>query len=173
MRKTLVTLDFDGVVSPIDNEVDFDPNLGWIEFDFGMICDIHKTVLEFLKELHKRDQTGQIDLVWASSWNDSTQVFGFKSQGMVPEFPHLDLSVGNTKDTAIFAKVDAGNYDRLLTLEDSGLVMRRLRAEAKKRESLETLFIKPDVKLGLRPQHIRKALNFLDMGYYHPEVVAP
>lgn len=162
MRKTLVTLDFDGVVSPINHEVDFDPKQGWIEFDFGMICDIHKSVLEFLKELYKRDQAGEIDLVWASSWNESTQVFSFKSQGMIPELPHLDLSPGNTKDTAIYAKVDAGGYDRLLTLEDSSLVMRRMRAEAKKRSELDSLFIKPDVKLGLRPQHFLKALDFLN-----------
>lgn len=160
--KTLVTLDFDGVVSPIDNARDFEPSLGWIEFDFGMMCDIHKTVLEFLKELKDRADNGFIDLVWASSWNESTQVFGFKSQGLVPELPHLPLYPGTTKDEEIFKKLDKGSYDRVVILEDSSLVMRRIRKEMKIRTSVDALFIQPDVKLGLRPNHMKKVLNFLD-----------
>jgi FMN phosphatase YigB (HAD superfamily) len=173
MRKTLVTLDFDGVVSPIDHDRDFTLEAGWTQFNFGMMCDIHETVLTFLQELHQRDQRGEIDLVWASSWNDSTQIFGFKSDGAVPTLPHLDLGGATTKDEAILAKVEEGDYDRLLILEDSTRVMRRLRRLIKSKESLDALLIMPDVKIGLRPNHIRKALNFLDMGHNRPEATAP
>jgi FMN phosphatase YigB (HAD superfamily) len=160
--KTLVTVDFDGVVSPIDHDRDFTKESGWTRYDFGMMVDIHETVSNFLQELKARADRGEIDLIWNSSWDESTQGFSVRTDGVIPHFDHIRLGIGLTKDDALFQKLDAESYDRVVVLEDSSRVMRRMRAEMKKRTEIEALFIQPKVEIGLRPSHIRKVLNFLD-----------
>lgn len=160
--KTLVTVDFDGVVSPIDHDRDFTKELGWTRYDFGMMVDIHETVIKFLQELKTRADRGEIDLLWNSSWDESTQGFSIRTEGAIPHFDHIRLSNGLSKDDALFQKLDHEDYDRVVILEDSSRIMRRARREMKNRESVEALFIQPKVEIGLRPTHIRQVLMFLD-----------
>lgn len=160
--KTLVTMDFDGVVSPIDHDRDFTLEAGWTRYDFGMRVDIHETVSKFLHELKDRADNGFIDLIWNSSWDESTQGFSIRSQGAIPHFDHLRLSNGMTKDEALFLKLDEGSYERVVVLEDSSRMMRRVRKEMKLRTSVEALLIQPKLETGLRPHHMAKVLSFLD-----------
>lgn len=160
--KTLVTVDFDGVVSPIDHDRDFTLEAGWTQYDFGMRVDIHETVSNFLHELKSRADNGFIDLIWNSSWDESTQKFSERSQAAIPHFDHIKLSNGLKKDEALLLKLDEASYERVVVLEDSSLMMRRLRKQMKDRPSIDTLFVQPELKIALRPHHMQKVLNFLD-----------
>lgn len=160
--RTLVTVDFDGVVSPIDKGRDFTLEAGWNQYNFGFQVDIHETVSNFLHELKERAERGEIDLVWNSSWDESTQGFSVRSSNAIPHFDHLRLVSGVVKEDALFKKLDQGFYDRVVVLEDSSRVMRSLRRLMKERTAVDALFIQPQVKIGLRPQHMQKVLNFLD-----------
>lgn len=165
--KTLVTVDFDGVVSPINHDRDFTLEAGWIRYDFGMLVDIHESVLKFLQELKSLADRGFIDLLWNSSWNESTQSFYIRSDNAIPHFDHLKLENGVTKDDALFQKIDEAGYERVIVLEDSSLAMRRIRKEMKLRENVDALLIQPKVELGLQSSHIKKVLNFLDVDRFN------
>lgn len=159
MKKTLVTLDFDGAVSPIDHSRKFLEEDGWSTFGFGFRCDVHNTVLEFLSYLKLLTETGPVEVVWASTWNASTEDFESRSEGRIPGFPWIDVSVG--KGEAIAAKVAEGEFERVVVLEDQQKSLNAIKKSLKTVHPVESLLVRPKVTLGITPAHIKTVKTFL------------
>lgn len=159
MPKTLVTLDFDGVVSPIDHDRDFTLERDWKQFKLGLYVDIHKNVLCFLRELRLLDLNGEITLAWASTWLASTEDFAEKTEAEIPSIPWIPLNEG--KAEAIIAKVESGGFERVVVMEDSSKVVAKLRAWGKLNPQIELLLIQPKLKVGLTNSQMLKVQEFL------------
>lgn len=160
-KKTLVTIDFDGVVSPIDKSRDFTLTLGWRQVNFGFTCDIHESIIKFLQDLSNLEKNAPLDITWASTWNAATEHFASDSNGLIPDFPWIDVSAG--KAEAIFQKVKEGNYTRLVALEDSIKVITKLKKLMKTLPEVEAIYIRPQLTVGLTNTHISKVMEFLEL----------
>lgn len=160
MKKTLVTLDFDGTVSPIDHTRKFLAEDGWKTLNFGFRCDVHETVLDLLINLKKLSVTEEIEIVWVSTWEASTEDFESKSGGLVPHFPWIDVSKG--KDEAIREKVRDGQFARVVVLEDQTKVMNSIKKALRSIPNVDSLLVKPKVTAGITASHIKTVQAFLN-----------
>jgi len=127
MRKVLVTLDFDGVVSPIDHDRDFEADDSFETFKLGMFnCSISKQTLEFVRYLKELSDhyPEHIVLRWATSWVDMTESFEEKSGGAIPDFPFLPIP--ESKARSIVEEVIAQDASIALVFEDSFTAQERL-----------------------------------------------
>lgn len=109
--KTLVTLDFDGVISPLHPDMDADFRSFRLS---GFDVDVRQKVLDFLSWLSESDA----DVVWASSWDDLMDSFEEDSGGSIPSFPHLRIPNTASKPKAILDAVKSGAYTRVVVVED-------------------------------------------------------
>lgn len=159
MTKTLIALDFDGVVSPIDHDKEFLESEGWITFNFGLPCSIHTRVLEFLKVLEELSSSDAVDVYWASSWNKQIEGLSLDSGGQIPEFPWIPVHKG--KGDAIFETAKSGGCSRIITLDDHARVGNRVKLLAKEFPEIEVLAIAPKVRKGITDSHIKRVKDFL------------
>lgn len=161
MKKTLVTLDFDGTVSPIDHSRKYLEEDGWSTFKFGLQCSIHETVLEFMTYLKSLTETGLVEVVWSSTWNESTEIFESRSNGRVPSFPWIDVTAG--KSESIAEKLQSGSFDRLVTIEDQQKSINSIKKSLLNFPKVETLILKPKVTVGITTSHINAVKAFLEV----------
>lgn len=154
MSKVLVTLDFDGVVSPIDQDRDFLSEEEFSVFQLGAFpCAISKRVLEFvryLKELSDNDP-GHFVLSWATSWVDITEYFERNSQGAIPSFGYLPIP--DSKARAIADKAIAEDASLILVLEDSPAVqadLHNIQRRDMRLSGRRFLFFEPKLSQGLQ-----------------------
>lgn len=108
MRK-LLTLDFDGVISPFDLQRGNE----WRTYSLdGSEVSIRKDVITFLQSLRKYSHN--VDVCWLTSWNESTLSFEKDSQGDIPRFSYVHTKSGKTQALEKIAK----KYDRILAVDD-------------------------------------------------------
>lgn len=132
MTKTLITLDVDDTISPIVKTVsELAENPEFVVFDFGYQVGIRKNVIEFLQRLAEvsSNSNGEVEVVWCSSWQDSTGVFHTRSGGQIPHFEFLELPFGvrESKSHAITEYVKNKGFERIIVCEDDRRVVRGLK----------------------------------------------
>ena len=166
MSKVLVTLDFDGVVSPIDHSRDFqgEEEYEFEVYNFGFLCAVSTEVREFLQELKELSEAhpDQIVVRWASSWNEMTERFEAKSGGAIPGFSYIDTSKSKAK--AIAAEALAVDASVVLVFEDSEIVHEELQELWKSKSKLSNRFflpIMPELKSGILYSHILAAKSVI------------
>lgn len=165
MSRILTTIDFDGVVSPIDHGRDFtaDPDFDVIRIG-GFQCAISKRVQDFLWEL-RGFTDGQPELltaVWASSWQDLTGYFAKDSEGKIP---HLDyLNIGDGKARAIADEAIRQDAELILVLEDYESVhedLRELQRRDMRLSGRHFVALRPELATGLQLSHILGARSLI------------
>ncbi len=161
MSKVLVTLDFDGVVSPIDQSRDFEADETFEIFRIGFFyCAISREVLEFLGELNRLSQEypDRVAVRWASSWDSLTESFASSTDFAIPEFRYITTDFD--KAGAISKAAIEENASVVLVFEDHRGVHQRLRNIWKKDERFggRTLFsYQPKLTEGIELSHILEA----------------
>lgn len=154
MSKILVTLDFDGVVSPIDPQRNFASDL---DFELvrlgGFLCAISKATLSFLQELKAIQEAtnGKLTVVWASSWEDLTQDFTRASEGAIPEFDFLELPL--SKADSILQAAITKEASLTIVVEDDRFVHEELKAQwsrASKQGAHRFISFNPSLRVGLQ-----------------------
>jgi len=165
MSKVLVTLDFDGVVSPIDHDRDFETDDSFETFKLGMFnCSISKTTLEFVRYLKELSDhyPERIVLRWATSWVESTKSFEERSGGAIPDFPYLPIP--ESKARSVADEVIAQDASIALVFEDSFMAQERLLTlwEEDPRLAERTLIpFEPKLEEGILPSHILAAKSII------------
>lgn len=154
--KILVTLDFDEVISPVRPNIVNEEE--WEEFDFGFLCYVRKSVIEFLNTLHKNPN---LDIFWASSWGDSGEFFNKRSKGLFPLFKAIPLANKNKVLAAesLYSESLLVEYGKFVFVDDD---VRIIKIFKKDFENLEALFVKPKKSIGLTDKDITKILNFIN-----------
>lgn len=160
----LVTLDFDGVVSP--HEPCEPAEADWAPFRLGGF-DLHirHEVLDFLQWLAASPAT----TVWASSWGDLTQTFATDSRGAIPDFPNLVLDHGQSaKSDAItatangdgpaFARGREGVFDTVVVVDDD----RKVGQSVKRRLGERAILVTPRGHGGLTDRQIATIRRSVD-----------
>lgn len=135
MSKVLATLDFDGVVSPIDHDRDFEADSDFEVFQIGGFrCAISKRTIEFLQELKDLTEAKpeRVATSWASSWEQLTEYFSKDSGGALPEFGYI--TVDFDKARAIADRTLEEDASLVLVFEDHRGVHQKLRNIWKKDE---------------------------------------
>ena len=161
MKKTLVSIDFDGTVSPIDQSRDFTESKDWNYYRLGFSCAIHDSVIELLQDLKAIEPEGNIVSVWGSTWHDSTEDFPRNSNGAIPEFPWLN--VGANKAEVIIAKAVSEGFERVVIVEDSPAVIRKIKKLALTNTEVEIMTFKPKLELGLTEKMIAQIRDVLEL----------
>lgn len=148
MKKALITLDFDGVISPIDNSYDFSSDKLFVEMKLGgFSCFIKQEVLTFMERLSLNPN---IKVMWASSWDDMTQFFNTDSGGSIPHLPYI-MTAG-MKAERILETASELDVEELHIFEDSAKVRNRvnhLRKKSPEKYPFNTVFHKTDTAKGI------------------------
>lgn len=112
MNKILVTVNFDGVVSPVNPSItDADT---WEQHNHnGQTIMIKKAVSEFLEWL---SQNEHIDVIWASTRNTTPDSIFNTPDSIFNKFPALDFSLAGKKYQKI--SENTTNYKRVLVIDD-------------------------------------------------------
>lgn len=154
MSKVLVTLDFDGVVSPIDHDRDFRSEAEFSIFRLGgFSCAISDQVLSligYLKELSE-SHPEELALRWATSWESLTEHFEKSTDGVIPSFGYLPLL--ETKARAIADEALAQDASLVVVFEDHGHVQEELEelwAADSRFEGRSLSFLKTETKHGIQ-----------------------
>lgn len=161
--KTLITIDFDGCISPIDHSKDFTKEPG---FKFmrlaGLHCAVSDEVIEFLKTVNTSQNTVPL---WASSWEENLNNIHEDSENEIPFIPWLP--VNSSKKLSIVNHVTENGYRKVVIIEDSTSVTTRLRKLLNNwnlnhpSETVEYLIIKPKLTEGLTKRHIEDIYKFV------------
>lgn len=162
MKNTLITMDFDGCVSPIDPNKDFTQEPGFSIITLGNFpCAIHEDTLSFINTV-QRDES--IDVVWATSWEDGTEYFNKDSDGQIPSIPWIPVNL--TRKNSVFNYAVDNGYRKVVIIEDSIPATTRLRKLFKdwnaSNPEIGLLIVRPSLKVGLTKAHIKKILKFID-----------
>lgn len=166
MTKVLVTLDFDGVISPIDHDRDFSIDPGFELFRLGAFsCAISKSTISALRQLKLLSERYPDQLVvrWATSWVDLTERFEALTEGAVPSFPWLPVS-GSSKAQAIVEEALELEPSLVLVFEDSGSALRELRKRWKRTNDLgnvELATFEPKLTEGLTKSSMGRARKLI------------
>jgi len=157
MTKLLVTLDFDGVISPIDKQRDFEAEEAWKVLKLGAFpCAIAEETLELLNELAEvNSKNPAIEVVWATSWEDLTEHFSEQSQGIIPDFRWI--STRPSKAESIYGEAQKLGADAILSCEDSGSVHRELSKLLNPRvkgDPTTIIRVEPTTERGLEADHL-------------------
>jgi len=165
----LVTLDFDGVVSPYDP---CEPaGADWRQFRIGGFdVRIRVQVLDFL---HWLDASPTV-VAWTSSWDALTQGFSADTSGRIPEFPFLPLRSGRrAKRDAIEAAANGmpwdyppgalprvGPFDLVIVADDH----RRVGASVKRRLGVRAVTVTPRDHVGLTNRQVATIRRLISSG---------
>lgn len=124
MKRILATIDFDGVVSPINHDYDFSADDSFVEYRLGGFdCFVRKSTVEFLNWLNT--QSG-IDPVWATSWEDMTAHFAADTNNDFPHFRFLGLP--SSKAESILEEAIRVEADEVHIFEDHAKVINKVRS---------------------------------------------
>jgi len=165
MSKVLATIDFDGVVSPIDHDRDFDADP---DFDVlrigGFRCAISKQVQDFLWKLRGLADADPelLSVSWASSWQELTGYFAKDSEGLLPHFDYLDI--GDGKARAIADEAIRQDANLVLVFEDYESVHDDLREIQRRDMRLNGRFfipLRPELETGLQFAQIVEAKSLI------------
>jgi hypothetical protein len=140
----LVTLDFDGVISPYEP---CEPaGAEWTPFRLGGF-DLHirREVLDFLQWLAASPATP----VWASSWGHITQAFATDTRGAIPDFPHLLIGHAASKTDAIMAAANDA-FGTVVVVDDD----RTVGASIRRRLGERAILVTPRDHYGLTDRQI-------------------
>lgn len=165
MSRVLLTLDFDGVVSPIDQSRDFDSDESFEVYRLGAFrCAISKQTPEFLQELKAiaDSKPEDLSLVWATSWESLTEYFSRDTQGALPELDHLKLNLDKAR--AIADATLEADASLVLVFEDHRGVHQKLRNIWKKDERFadrHLISFRPKIEEGIQFSHILEAHGFI------------
>lgn len=165
MSKVLATLDFDGVVSPIDHGRDFEADGAFEIFRIGgFLCAISKETLEFLQTLSSLAGAHPDQLVvrWASSWDSLTEGFAPRTDHAIPEFGYIPTDFDKAK--AISEAAIEEDASVVLVFEDHRAVHQKLRNIWKRDERFadRTLIsYQPKTTEGIRLADILEAKGIL------------
>jgi len=155
--ETLVTIDFDGVVSPINKDFDFSADENFVIVRLGGFhCAIRKSTLNFLKRL---SEASEVTVIWGSSWNEETESFFKDSEGLIPQFEWINVQGG--KPEAILEHALENEFTRVVLIDDDSKVVSGLRRVFKKNSEIDFLAVKPSLHTGLLESHITKIQDFL------------
>lgn len=165
MSKILATIDFDGVVSPIDHDRDFngDPDFDVLRIG-GFQCAISKKVQDFLWELRgfADGQPELLSAVWASSWQDLTGYFAKDSEGKLPHFDYLSIDSGKAR--AIADEAIRQDADLILVFEDYESVhedLRELQRRDMRLSGRHFIALRPELVTGLQFAQIVEAKSLI------------
>lgn len=165
MSKVLATLDFDGVVSPIDHGRDFEADESFEVFRIGFFyCAISRETLEFLQTLGSLAEAypDQVAVRWASSWDSLTEDFAPRTDFAIPQFDYI--LTGFDKSGAIAEAAIEVDASVVLVFEDHRGVHQELRNIWKKDERFadRTLIsYQPKTTEGIRLADILEAKGIL------------
>ena len=165
MSKVLVTLDFDGVVSPIDHGRDFEADESFEVFRIGFFyCAISRETLEFLQTLSSLAEAhpDQVAVRWASSWDSLTEDFAPRTDFAIPQFDYI--LTGFDKAGAISKAAIEENASVVLVFEDHRGVHQKLRNIWKKDERFlgRTLIsFRPKIEEGITFAQILEAQSLI------------
>lgn len=150
LPKTLVLLDFDGVVSPIrKDKFSFDKSFKVFRLG-GFTCHVHEKVIEFLNTLK---DANNVEVKWCTSWVDITESFHGETQGIIPNFPYLSISKG--KHIAVQNELKVSTASTVIAVDDYTTVVSKYR----KIKDSRLLVIKPDIETGLTTYQMNKILS--------------
>jgi len=165
MSRILTTIDFDGVVSPIDHDRDFkaDPDFDVFRIG-GFQCAISEGVQDFLWELRglSDSQPELLSAVWVSSWQDLTGYFAKDSEGKIPHFDYLNI--GDGKARAIADEAIRQDAELILVLEDYESVhedLRKLQRRDMRLSGRHFVALRPELATGLQFAHIVAARSLI------------
>jgi len=165
MSKILATIDFDGVVSPIDHNRDFkaDPDFDVLRIG-GFQCAISKGVQSFLWELRGLADADPelISVSWASSWQDLTGYFAKDSEGGLPHFDYLNI--GDGKARAIADEAIRQDADLIIVFEDYESVhedLRELQRRDMRLSGRHFVSLRPELATGLQFAQIVAAKSLI------------
>lgn len=158
MAKVLITLDFDGVISPIDHDRNFVKSEGFDRFKIGGFdCAIAFDTIEAIQKLKDLAASNPelIEVIWGSSWEDLTQDFPSESGGAIPEMGYLTLNL--SKSAAISDYALHTNAETVIVLEDSERVQEQLAEIWKKPDfdGRELVSVQPQLEIGLTAEHFQ------------------
>lgn len=159
--KTLIALDFDGCVSPIDRNKDFtqDPEFTVLKLG-GFMCAIRKETINFLNIINKIENA---TVVWVSSWQENTEGLHQESKKSIPHFSWVKTSIGKAEATINYAV--SNEYQKIVFVEDNLKESNKLKSLIKKwnlsNDTIDILAIRPKITVGLTSQHIQKIKNFI------------
>lgn len=161
-NQILVTIDFDGCVSPIDRSKDFAHEEGFSVMKLaGFPCAVRDEVINFLNTLSTMDKAQPL---WASSWEENLSVIHKDSNGRIPDLPWLE--VGSSKKESVFHQTVNEGYRKVVIIEDSSQVNRKLRKLFKEWNAnnppIDYLILQPKLEEGLTNTHIKKILKFIE-----------
>lgn len=165
MSKVLVTLDFDGVVSPIDHGRDFEADDSFETFKLGIFnCSISGEVLDFVRYLKDLSDTypDHFVLRWATSWVEMTENFEEKSGGAIPDFPYLPIP--ESKAHSIAEEAIAQDASLVLVFEDGIIAHEDLQGLWKEDSRLagrSLIPFQPKLEDGIRPSDILAARSLI------------
>lgn len=153
-EKTLITLDFDGVVSPIDHNKNFANDTEYTMIKLaGFDCAIRTKVLEFLKEISENET---IDVVWVTTWDSLTKHFHEDSDGKIPDFPFLETRRNKAK--TILEHIKKEKYEKAYIFEDSPDVKKEFNKKQRELENKIDTYItfnKCKTEEGIKDSHIK------------------
>lgn len=158
MAKVLITLDFDGVVSPIDHDRRFLKGEGFNRFKIGGFdCAIAFDTLKAIQKLKDLAASNRelIEVIWGSSWEDLTQDFPSESGGALPEMGYLTLNLSKAEAISDYALHT--NAETVIVLEDSERVQEQLAEIWKKSDftGRELVSVQPQLGIGLTSDHFQ------------------
>lgn len=168
MSKVLVTLDFDGVVSPIDksrSHSDFEEDEDFEVYQLGGFpCAIRKDTKDFLWELRilSEEEPERFTVAWASSWNEMTLYFAPRSNHEIPEFGYVPTNFDKAKAIADLTLEEDATL--ALVFEDHRGVHQKLRNIWKKDERFadrKLISFKPKLEEGILFSHIAEAKSLI------------
>ena len=152
MAKVLVTLDFDGVVSPIDHDRNFRADSDFEMFRIGGFqCAISKETLGTIQRLKKisMEHPELLEVIWASSWVDLTETFHIETNDALPELGFLEIPA--SKAESISKHALATDARTVIVLEDGVIANRNLKKVWNGEEFIgrELILFKPKLETGL------------------------
>lgn len=160
--KVLLTLDFDGCISPIDRSKDFTTEPGFKVMKLaGFQCAVSDEVIGFLQTVNAQKTLVPL---WASSWGENLSNIHEDSNKTIPLIPWLEVKP--SKEESILNYATVHSYRQLVIVEDSATVTARLRKILNNwnlnhpATSIEYLIIKPKLKEGLTKRHIKDIYQF-------------
>lgn len=168
MSKVLVTLDFDGVVSPIDKSrplSDFERDEDFEVYPLGGFdCAIRKATKGFLWELRilSEEEPERFTVAWASSWNEMTLSFASSSRHELPEFGYVPTNFDKAR--AIADATLEEDASLVLVFEDHQGVHQKLRNIWKKDERFadrRLISFKPKTAEGITFAQILEARSLI------------
>lgn len=176
-KRLLITIDFDGVVSPLPNN--YNPPDGWVnvwdrkgesesflwhDFTLGFRCFVREDVADFLWELV---EWPDVELVWLTSWDESTTRFNDLTNGLIPEFPFLPIWAEErggqrpSKVAALERKIREMRPTHVISIEDGQNTIRSYRKLLKNFEDVGFNAVKTESFIGLTFASMERVRKFL------------